>query len=74
MIECHCDIYHPAMDEKPKDICGKCRGYRPFNKNLEAEYWLYQNQAALQSVKQGLKDSAEGKTTKRRGFSRFLRH
>ena len=36
-----------------------------------AEAWLWQNSAALNSVRQGLKDSAEGKLVKRGGFARF---
>jgi hypothetical protein len=36
-----------------------------------AEAWLWRNAAAMKSVQQGLKDSAEGKLHKRSGFARF---
>ena len=35
------------------------------------EAWLWQNPAAMKSVQQGLKDSAEGKLVKRGSFARF---
>ena len=36
-----------------------------------AEAWLWQNPAAMKSVQQGLKDSAEGKLVKRSSFTHF---
>jgi hypothetical protein len=36
-----------------------------------SELWLYENQQALASVKQGLRESAEGKTVDRGSFAGF---
>ncbi len=38
-----------------------------------SEMWLYENGQALASVKQGLRESAEGKSVYRGSFSRHLR-
>ena len=38
-----------------------------------SEAWLYENPEALASVKQGLKESAEGKTVYRGSFARHAR-
>jgi hypothetical protein len=38
-----------------------------------SEMWLYENAQALGSVKQGLRESAEGKTTYRGSFARHAR-
>lgn len=37
-----------------------------------AEAWLWQNPAAMQSVQEGLKDSAEGRIVQRGSFARFI--
>ena len=39
----------------------------------ESESWLYENPAALAMVKQGLKESAEGKQIYRGSFARHAR-
>lgn len=36
-----------------------------------AEAWLWQNPAAMKSVQEGLKDSAEGRLVQRGSFARF---
>jgi hypothetical protein len=36
-----------------------------------SEMWLYENAEALASVKQGLRESAEGKSVDRGSFARF---
>lgn len=36
-----------------------------------AEAWLYKNKEALASVLQGLKESAEGRTSKLRSFAKY---
>lgn len=36
-----------------------------------SEIWLYENPKALASVKQGLRESAEGKTVSRGSFARY---
>jgi hypothetical protein len=38
-----------------------------------SEMWLYENAQALASVKQGLRESAEGKTIHRGSFARHAR-
>ena len=38
-----------------------------------SEMWLYENAQALASVKQGLRESAEGKTINRGSFARHAR-
>lgn len=38
-----------------------------------SEMWLYENAEALASVKQGLRESAEGKSRYRRSFARHAR-
>jgi hypothetical protein len=38
-----------------------------------AEMWLYENAEALASVKQGLRESAEGKHIDRGSFARFAK-
>jgi hypothetical protein len=38
-----------------------------------SEMWLYENDQALASVKQGLRESAEGKTTYRGSFASHAR-
>ena len=38
-----------------------------------SEMWLYENAQALASVKQGLRESAEGKTIDRGSFARHAR-
>jgi hypothetical protein len=38
-----------------------------------SEMWLYENAQALASVKQGLRESAEGKTLNRGSFARHAR-
>jgi hypothetical protein len=38
-----------------------------------SEMWLYENPQALASVKQGLRDSAEGKSVYRGSFARHAR-
>ncbi len=38
-----------------------------------SEMWLYENAHALASVKQGLRESAEGKTVNRGSFARHAR-
>jgi hypothetical protein len=37
----------------------------------ESEMWLYENQQALGEVKQGLRESAEGKSVYRGSFAKF---
>jgi hypothetical protein len=36
-----------------------------------SEMWLYENAAALASVKQGLRESAEGKSVERGSFAKY---
>jgi hypothetical protein len=38
-----------------------------------SEMWLYENPEALATVKQGLRESAEGKSADRGSFSKFAR-
>jgi hypothetical protein len=38
-----------------------------------SEMWLYENAEALASVKQGLRESAEGKSVSRGSFARFVK-
>jgi len=38
-----------------------------------SEMWLYENADALASVKQGLRESAEGKSVSRGSFARYAR-
>jgi hypothetical protein len=38
-----------------------------------SEMWLYENADALASVKQGLRESAEGKSVNRGSFGKFAR-
>ncbi len=38
-----------------------------------SETWLYENPQALASVKQGLRESAEGKSVERGSFARYAR-
>ena len=38
-----------------------------------SETWLYENAQALGSVKQGLRESAEGKSTYRGSFAKYAR-
>jgi hypothetical protein len=38
-----------------------------------SEMWLYENPKALSSVKQGLKESAEGKSVYRGSFAKFAK-
>jgi len=38
-----------------------------------SEMWLYENAEALASVKQGLRESAEGKSVERGSFARYAR-
>jgi hypothetical protein len=38
-----------------------------------SEMWLYENPEALASVKQGLRESAEGKTVYRGSFARYAK-
>jgi hypothetical protein len=38
-----------------------------------SEMWLYENDSALASVKQGLRESAEGKSVYRGSFAKYAR-
>ena len=38
-----------------------------------SEMWLYENAEALASVKQGLRESAEGKSVERGSFAKYAR-
>ena len=44
----------------------------PFTEIPLREQWLYKNPEALEAVRQGLKESAEGKTVRMGSFAQYL--
>jgi hypothetical protein len=44
----------------------------PFKEIPAREAWLFENKDALDKVRSGLKDAAEGRVSKRGDFSKFL--